>query len=107
MRIFIITLAVVFLSAFSCTTINNTNTGNSSVLTGRIEIYGNEPFTYVGIVDSSGVAYNIIPRSTADELRSLQGHLIEFTVSYPEEQIQGYGSLPGGTVTPISWKIIR
>ena len=110
MRFLIIILAITFLNAFSCKTINNidnTNAENSSVITGSIVIYGNEPHTYVGIVDSNGTAYNVEPRSTANELRNLQGHLIEFIVIFPEEQIQGYGSLPGGTVTPISWKILR
>jgi len=110
MKFFIIFIAIIFLNAFSCKTVNNidnSNNENSFVITGRIEIYGNEPFTYVGIVDVNNVAYNVEPSSAANELRSMQGNLMEFTVIFPEEQIKGYGSLPGGTVTPISWKIIR
>ena len=75
---------------------------------GRIQIYGNEPHTFVGIVGGDGTEYAVYSPSHEGELRRLQGYLIEFTVVFLEEP-QGYGSLflKGGTVTPVSWEIIQ
>ena len=82
--------------------------GNTSIITGKIRIYGNEPHTFVGIVDENGKEYAVYPLSKEEELRKLQGHLIEFTVVLLDEP-RTYGSLflKGGTVTPITWKLIQ
>ena len=89
-------------------TANQPDTGqeNTIKILGRIRIYGSEPRTYAGIVDENGTAYAIYPPSAEDELRRLQGHIIEFSVIVLDEP-QGYGSLflRGGTVTPLSWEI--
>ena len=81
---------------------------NIAKITGRVVIYGNEPFTYVGIVDQNGIVYSVYPADKEAELRSFQGHLIEFIVIFLEEP-RGYGSLflIGKTVTPVSWIILR
>ena len=76
-------------------------------ITGRVQVYGNEPHTFVGIVDLNEVEYAVYPISKENELRRLQGHLIEFTVVFIDEP-KAFGSLflRGGTVTPIEWKIM-
>jgi len=81
---------------------------NIKKIRGRVEIYGNEPRTFAGIVDEKGIEYAVYPRSVENELRRLQGRLIEFTVILLDEP-QGYSSLllRGGTVTPIKWEIIE
>jgi hypothetical protein len=86
----------------------NTGTNNMTKLTGRVQIYGSEPHTFVGIVDENGNEYAVFPPEQEKELRKLQGYLIEFTVIFLDEP-QGYGSLflKGGTVTPVKWEIIR
>jgi hypothetical protein len=76
---------------------------------GRVQIYGNEPHTFVGIVDQNGTEYAVYPSSQEEELRKLQGYLIEFTVVFlDEEEPQSYGGLflKGGTVTPVTWEIL-
>ena len=75
---------------------------------GQIQIYGNEPHTFAGIVDQDGTQYSIYPPSVETELRSLQGCLIEFTVIMLNEP-QGYGAafLKGGTVTPLKWEKVQ
>jgi hypothetical protein len=89
---------------------NNGNSGNSMgntiKITGKIQIYGNEPHTFVGIVAEDGAEYAVYPPSKEEELRTLQGYLIEFTVVLLDEP-QGFGSLflKGGTVTPIEWTV--
>jgi hypothetical protein len=110
------------LIVLSCATVNRTETAVEVVnevvveekvedtiqITGRIVIFGNEPFIYAGIVAEDGLNYAIYPEETERELMALQGYLIEFTV-IPMEEEKVYGSLflRGGTVKPISWEIVR
>jgi len=77
-------------------------------LIGRVQIYGSEPHTFVGIVDENSNEYAIYPESQGEALRRLQGHLIEFAVIFMDEP-RGYGAmfLRGGTVTILGWEIIR
>jgi len=95
----------------SAETIESGNQGGGSMentikIRGQIQIYGNEPHTFVGIAAEDGTEYAVFPPAKEDELRMLQGHLIEFTVVLLDEP-QGFGSLflKGGTVTPIKWEI--
>jgi hypothetical protein len=110
MRYFLFAFTV--LSVFSCVTGSNIQSGadaeNTARITGSVRIYGSEPHTFVGIVDEKGTEYAVYPPSKEEELRKLQGHLIDFTVIFMDEP-QGYGSLflKGGTVTPVNWEIIR
>lgn len=77
-------------------------------ITGKIEIYGSEPHTFVGIVDENGTEYAVHAPSREDELRRLQGRLIEFTVVFLDDpQVFGSLFLKGGTVEPLGWVIIR
>jgi len=87
---------------------SGTGTENMTKLTGRVQIYGSEPHTFVGIVDENGTEFAVYPPEQEEKLRKLQGHLIEFTVIFLDEP-QGYGSLflKGGTVNPVKWEIIR
>jgi len=81
---------------------------NTIKILGKIQIYGNEPHTFVGIVDENGTEYAVYPPSMDEKLRSLQGHLIEFTVILPDKP-HGFGSLflKGGTVKPVKWEVIQ
>ena len=87
---------------------NKPDTVNTITITGMVQVYGNSPHTFVGIVDENGVEYAVYPRSKEDALRPLQGHLIRFTVILFDEP-RGFGgmSLRGGTVEPVSWVIIK
>ena len=86
----------------------DTNGSGTRKIIGKVQIYGSEPRTFVGIVDQDKTEYAVYPASQENELRKLQGHLIEFTVVFLDEP-QGYGSLflKGGTVTPVKWEIIQ
>ena len=112
-----ILLAFTVLSVFSCKSVTRdqpkpsppaSNVESTVKITGRVEVYGNEPHTFVGIVDEKGVEYAVYPPAQEAELRRLQGHLIEFTVIMLDEP-KGEGGLylKGGTVTPVKWEIIR
>ena len=86
----------------------DTNENGETKITGKVQIYGSEPHTFVGIVDQDKTEYAVFPADKEEELRKLQGHLIEFDVIFLEEP-QGYGSLflKGGTVTPVKWEILQ
>ena len=82
--------------------------GNTTIIVGKIQIYGNEPHTFVGIIDENGMEYAVYSLLYEDELRKLQGYLIEFKVVMLDKP-HGYEGLllKGGTVTPIIWKVIK
>lgn len=116
-------LAITVFSIFSCigsarvnqpdvkveNTVNQPDNSveNAVKITGRIVIFGDGRNTFAGITDENDVQYAIYPPSVEEELGNLQGHLIEFTVIFVEEQTYGSLFLRGGTVTPVSWEIIR
>ena len=103
---FVLIFGFASLCAFSCG--NDAIVENTAKIIGSVRIYGNEPFTFVGILDENGTQYAVYPRAKEDELRMLQGHLIEFTVIFLDEPMgEGGMYLKGGTVTPVSWEIIR
>ena len=82
---------------------------NTAELTGSIVVFGNEPFTYAGIVDADGKQYAIHPPEKEKELREHQSRLIRFTVVAFEGQSETLGSLflKGGTVQVIEWEYIE
>ena len=115
MKYLLIIIAIASLNVFSCRTVNNSgNTRsenstveNTSIIRGTVRIYGNAPNTFVGIRDERGTEYAVYPASKENELRALQGNLIDFTVMFVNERSYGSLFLQGGTVTPIEWKIIQ
>jgi len=113
MRFIIFIFTTIFL--LSCVGVKNENNTMEDKtveehikITGRIQIYGSEPHTYVGIVDRNGNEYAVSNRSVEDDLRKLQGHVIEFTVIFRNDQ-RVYGSLflKSGTVEPITWVVLQ
>ena len=87
----------------------DTGENNMIKITGWVQIYGSEPHTFVGIIDHQDeTEYAVYPPSKEEELRGLQGRLIEFTVTKQDEPMSFGGlQLKGGTVTVVEWRIIR
>ncbi|MDR1301205.1 MAG: hypothetical protein LBK43_01890 [Treponema sp.] len=84
-------------------------TVNTQTIRCRVEVYGNEPHTYVGILsEADGKLYAVYPPEQEAKLRVLQGRRLEMTLRFLEKP-QGYGSLflKDGTVNPVSWKIVE
>jgi len=109
--IFLLFFICIIPNAFPCGKKEKKNSQASTVeikIIGRVKIFGNEPHTFVGIVDEKGTEFAVYPREQEEKLRKLQGHLIEFTVIVLDEP-KGEGSLylKGGTVQPLEWSIIR
>jgi hypothetical protein len=77
------------------------------VITGRVVIYGSEPFTFAGIDSEDGKVYAVYPPETERQLWVLQGHRMEFTVRVLDRTPDANALYLGGeTVTPLSWRII-
>jgi hypothetical protein len=107
--VFIFTAFNVFSAGIRDDMNNNTpNVNNTITITGRVQVYGNSPHTFVGIIDQNETEYAVYPPAKEQELRALQGHLIRFTVVLFDEP-RGFGGmfLKGGTVEPIRWEIIQ
>jgi hypothetical protein len=82
---------------------------NTQTIRCRVEVYGNEPHTYVGIrSEADGKLYAVHPPEQEAKLRTLQGRRLEMTLRFLEKP-QGYGGLflKDGTVSPVSWKILK
>jgi hypothetical protein len=63
----------------------------------------------VGILsEADGKLYAVYPPAQEAELRTLQGQRLEMTLRFLEKP-QGYGSLflKDGTVSPVSWNILK
>jgi hypothetical protein len=99
---------------FACGTAQKANktagddaVADTVIITGMVNIYGSEPHTFAGIESEDGKTYAVYPREKEEEIRPLQGRLIEFTVRFLAEPA-GEGSLylKDGTVTPLSWRIL-
>ncbi|MCL2557674.1 MAG: hypothetical protein FWE09_04275 [Treponema sp.] len=105
MRLFVF---MIFLSMINANLFPGGGSCDAVKITGRVQIYGSEPHTFVGIIDENGNEFAIYPESQGEALRELQGHLIEFSVIFINEP-RGYGALflRGGTVTVLEWAIIR
>jgi hypothetical protein len=78
----------------------------SKTITGRVQIYGNEPHTFVGVIDNKGVEYSVYSQEKAKELEKLQGRLIEFEVKFVDTP-QAYNRLEGGFIELLSWKLVK
>jgi hypothetical protein len=78
------------------------------IIRGRVRVWGNEPHTYAGIETEDGKQFSVFPAEKEEEIRSLQGNLVEFTVLFAEEP-RGAGALflRDGNVTPLSWRIVE
>jgi hypothetical protein len=86
---------------------NQAKTSGETIMLGRIQVYGNEPHTFVGIVDEHGVEYSIHPPTKEAELRKLQGQLIEFRVIILDEPYGYEGMELGRTLTLFDWKVVK
>lgn len=99
-------LFVALLLPLACTTQNQSEPGGKAgsqetVLRGMVKIYGNEPHTEVGIETvPGGKVYAVRPPEKAEELRAMQGRLLEFTVTIRATRMPGLE----GTATVLSWR---
>ena len=113
LSVFLAAGLIMFLVVAACTTQEKakhqgsaregTGTPQETTLQGMIRIYGNEPHTWVGIRTPEGKIYAVSPPEKAAELRTVQGRLLEFTVTIQDTFILGVE----GAATVLSWRYVR
>ncbi|MCR5188111.1 MAG: hypothetical protein K6C97_04185 [Treponema sp.] len=85
----------------------------SLTLSGHIQVYGNEPFTFIGLVTDDGKEYSLqAENEVLSELRKSQGYKIEITGFLEAKEKSSDGSviapntLKDGIITLSEWKFI-
>lgn len=75
---------------------------------GYVKVYGNEPFTFIGIVCDSGEEYSLIAdENILKEIRKTQGHKIKikgYKKSVENEDSTVSTGLKDGSLMVIEWK---
>ena len=77
---------------------------------GYITVYGNEPFTYIGIKTQNNKELKIVAADEEEkELRNSQGKLIEITgiVIKPEKGKIEFESCKDGKIEVLEWTIVK
>ena len=77
---------------------------------GFINVYGNEPFTYIGIETEDDKKYAIsASEEEISELWKTQGNLIEIEgyIIKPESEGRQPGMLKDGKIEVVEWKFVK
>ena len=102
----LIVLSVLLCSLIFCSYSKN----KISKVTGLIHVYGNDPFTYIGIETQDNKEYAIsADDKTISELWKTQGSLIEIGgyIVKPENDQKQPGMLKDGKIEVVDWKYVK
>lgn len=81
---------------------------NMDTLTGMINVYGNEPFTFIGIDTDDEKKYTIkADEETIKALRKTQGHKIEIKGTIDKDEKSNFNRLKDGYFIVVEWKEIK
>lgn len=83
---------------------------NNKTIKGYIHVYGNEPFTYIGIKTKENKEYSIAAEEKIyKELKSTQGKEVELSgiIILPEKDGLEPGMLKDGKIEVIEWKYVK
>ena len=82
-------------------------------VSGLINVYGNEPFTFIGLKTDSGEEYSLTAeKEVLDQLRNTQGKRIEITGSIKqadknqEKAAVEFNSLKSGNLIVLDWEYV-
>ncbi len=99
-------LIIVLLSAILFTSYSK---NRMSSLQGYIHVYGNDPFSYIGIETTDEKQYSIsADKEVIKELRKTQGNLIEITgIIIKAEKDKMPGMLKDGKIELAEWRVLK
>ena len=83
---------------------------NQKTVKGYIRVYGNEPFTYIGIKTKENKEYSIAAEEKIyKELKSTQGKEVELSgiIILPEKDGLEPGMLKDGKIEVTEWKFVK
>ena len=102
---------IIFLSLFVIIfSLSSFSRSNIKTLRGYIHVYGNEPFTFIGIKTQDKKEYTIIADDeVCKELRDSQGKLLEITglITSPKEDSFELNMLKNGKIELIEWGLVK
>ena len=98
-------LLIISLSIIFCSFTKN----KIKTTTGYIHVYGNEPFTYIGIETTDEKEYTIsADKKLIEELWATQGKYIEISgYIVKAETIREPGMLKDGKIEVLDWKYVK
>ncbi len=106
-NIFLILLICIATSCFAYSKPAKAKAKTDSV-TGYINVYGNEPFTFIGIVTDDDKQYTITADdSILKELRKTQGKKIEIKGTIEKSEKPGFNELKNGRIILLEWKYVK
>ena len=77
-------------------------------ITGYINVYGNEPFTFIGIVTDDDKEYSIsADDSILKELQKTHGKKIEIIGTIEKTEKSGFNQLKNGRIILLEWKYVK
>lgn len=84
------------------------NQKNLDQVTGLIRVYGNEPFTFLGIETEDGKLYSIkADKKLTSELQSSQGNQIEIKGTIEKAEENTLNRLKDGFIIVSEWKLVK
>ncbi len=99
-------LSILCISMILCSYSKN----NQKSVKGYIHVYGNEPFTYIGIKTADNKEYSIVAEEkTYKELKASQGNEVELSGIFipPEKDRLEPGMLKDGKIEVTEWKYVK
>ena len=101
---------LIILTVFSCLFFSSFSKNNNKSVKGYIHVYGNEPFTYIGIETEDEKKYTIkAEKSVIEKLWDAQGNLVELNgIIIPKNDSNKEPDLlKDGKIEVTDWKILK
>lgn len=111
MRKIILAILMICSTAF-CFSFSKPKQDDTISLKGYVRVYGNEPFTFIGIVCDSGEEYALLAEGNIlNELRKSQGEKIQIKgyrkKNEADKSSVSLNSLKDGTFVVKNWKTVK
>ena len=98
---------IMFTTCFAMSKFNGDD-NSSDFVTGRIKVYGNEPFTFLGIVTEDGLKYTLkAEKKVLDKIQNAQGHLVEIKGKIEIEKDNSGNQIKNSYLIVEDWKIVK
>ena len=86
----------------------NKAASNSNTVTGYIKVYGNEPFTFIGLETENDKQYTLkASDQVLEELRKAQGKKIEINGTIEKSEKASMNELKDGNLIVLEWKVVK
>ena len=81
---------------------------NLDTVTGRIKVYGNEPFAILGIITDDGLTYTLkAEKDVLNKIQNAQGHIVQIKGKVEIVKDDSSNQLKNGYLIVLDWKIVK